>query len=81
MKPRTATILRLLGLAGLAGVAATGVVIARETRQRSQLSAPEIRERLQARYEETRNDEARNDEACHTEVAAALEGDRGHDGR
>lgn len=52
MTPRTATILRLVGLAGLAGVAATGVVIARDQRKRSQLTAEEVRARLQARYAE-----------------------------
>ncbi len=66
MKPRTATILRLIGFAGLAGVAATGVVIARDQRQRSQLSADEVRERLHARY---------------ADAAAASLGDGGHDGR
>ena len=40
-----------LGLAGLAGVAATGVVIARDQRQRAQLSPDEVRERLHQRLE------------------------------
>jgi hypothetical protein len=39
-----------LGLAGVAGVAATGVVIARDQRKRSQLSPDDVRERLQQRY-------------------------------
>lgn len=43
---------RLLGLAGVAGVAATGVVIARDQRQRAQLSPDEVRERLHARLKE-----------------------------
>ena len=40
---------KALGLAGLAGVAATGVIIARDQRQRRQLSAEEIRARLHDR--------------------------------
>lgn len=40
-----------LGLAGLAGVAATGVVIARDQRQRTQLSPDEVRDRLHRRLE------------------------------
>ena len=43
---------KLLGLAGLAGVAAAGVIIAREQRQRTQLSPEEIRARLHERLEE-----------------------------
>ena len=42
-----------LGLAGLAGVAATGVVIARDQRQRAQLSPDEVRDRLHQRLEES----------------------------
>jgi hypothetical protein len=38
-----------LGLAGLASVTATGVIIARDRRQRAQLSPEEIRARLQER--------------------------------
>ena len=40
-----------LGLAGLAGVAATGVVIARDQRQRAQLSPDDVRRRLHERVE------------------------------
>jgi hypothetical protein len=40
-----------LGLAGLAGVAATGVVIARDQRQRSQLTPDDVRARLHERLE------------------------------
>lgn len=43
---------KALGLAGLAGVAATGVVIARDRRQRTQLTPEEIRARLRARVDE-----------------------------
>jgi hypothetical protein len=43
---------KVLGLAGLAGVAATGVIIAREQRQRAQLTPEEIRARLQERVEQ-----------------------------
>ena len=41
-----------LGLAGLAGVAATGVVIARDQRQRTQLSPDDVRARLHERLED-----------------------------
>jgi hypothetical protein len=40
---------KLLGLAGLAGVAATGVVIARNQRQRRAYAPEEIRARLRGR--------------------------------
>lgn len=40
---------KLLGLAGLAGVAATGVVIARNQRQRRAYTPEEIRARLHER--------------------------------
>jgi hypothetical protein len=43
---------KVLGLAGFAGVAATGVVIARDERQRRAYTPPEIRERLHARLAE-----------------------------
>ncbi len=43
---------KALGLAGLAGVAATGAVIARNQRARTQLTPDEIRERLHRRVEE-----------------------------
>ena len=42
---------KALGLAGLAGVAATGAIIARDQRQRTQLTPAEIRDRLHARVE------------------------------
>jgi len=42
-----------LGLAGLAGVAATGVVIARDQRQRAQLSPDDVRARLHERLEKS----------------------------
>jgi hypothetical protein len=41
-----------LGLAGLAGVAATGVVIARDQRQRTQMTPDDVRARLHARMDE-----------------------------
>ena len=44
---------KALGLAGLAGVAATGAIIARDQRQRAQLTPEEIRERLRARVAQT----------------------------
>ena len=40
-------------VAGLAGVAATGVIIARDQRQRTQLTPEEIKERLRQRVEAT----------------------------
>ena len=40
---------KALGLAGLAGVAAGGVIIARDQRQRSQLTPDEVRARLAER--------------------------------
>jgi hypothetical protein len=40
---------KALGLAGLAGVAAGGVIIARDQRQRAQLTPEEIRARLRER--------------------------------
>jgi hypothetical protein len=40
-----------VGLAGLAGVAATGVVVARQERQRRSYTADEVRDRLRARFE------------------------------
>ena len=40
---------KALGLAGLAGVAATGVVIARDQRKRSELTPDQIRDRLHQR--------------------------------
>ena len=46
-----------LGLAGVAGVAATGVVIARDQRQRAALSPDEVRERLHERLGESGSDE------------------------
>ncbi|QNN51228.1 hypothetical protein [Nocardioides mesophilus] len=43
---------KVLGLAGLAGVAATGVIIAREQRQRAQLTPDEVRARLHQRLDD-----------------------------
>ncbi len=43
---------KVLGLAGLAGVAATGAIIARDQRQRSDLKPDEIRDRLHQRLAE-----------------------------
>lgn len=45
-----------LGLAGLAGVAATGVVIARDQRQRAALTPDEVRDRLHRRLDESGSD-------------------------
>lgn len=43
---------RVLGVAGLAGVAATGVIIARDQRQRAQLTPDEVRARLHERLQQ-----------------------------
>ena len=40
---------KLVGLAGVAGVTATGVIIARDQRQRAELTPEEIRARLHQR--------------------------------
>ncbi len=40
---------KALGLAGLAGVAATGIVIARDQRKRSDLTPDEIKDQLHQR--------------------------------
>jgi hypothetical protein len=42
-----------VGLAGLAGVAATGVVIARDQRQRTQMTPDDVRARLHERLEKS----------------------------
>ena len=42
-----------LGLAGLAGVAATGAIIARDQRQRAQLTPEQVRDRLRDRFDES----------------------------
>ena len=43
---------KVLGVAGLAGVTATGVIIARDRRERTPLEPDEIRARLHQRLEE-----------------------------
>ena len=43
---------KVLGVAGVAGVAATGVIIARDQRQRAQLTPEEVRARLHERLAE-----------------------------
>jgi hypothetical protein len=42
-----------LGLAGVAGVAATGVIIARDQRQRAQLTPEQVRDRLRERLDKS----------------------------
>ena len=49
---------KALGLAGLAGVATTGAIIARNQRQRAQLTPDQIRERLHQRVEAAQTDPA-----------------------
>jgi len=46
---RRDTLGKLIGLAGIAGVAATGVVIARDERERRAYSADDVRSRLHER--------------------------------
>lgn len=45
-----------LGLAGVAGVAATGAIIARDQRQRAQLTPEQVRDRLRERVQESGKD-------------------------
>ena len=52
---------KALGLAGLAGVAATGVVIARDQRKRSDLTPEEIKDRLHRRLGSEVSDEQQPD--------------------
>lgn len=47
---------KFLGLAGVAGVAATGVVIARNERQRRSFTPDQVRSRLHERYAEIAQD-------------------------
>ena len=44
---------KVLGLAGLAGVAASGAIIARDQRQRAQLTPEQVRDRLHERLAES----------------------------
>jgi hypothetical protein len=46
---------KALGLAGLAGVAATGVIIARDRRQRAELTPDQVRDRLHQRLREAQS--------------------------
>ncbi|MEI4281371.1 hypothetical protein [Klenkia terrae] len=48
---RLATVGKLLGVAGIAGVAATGVVLARDERERRAYTPDDVRARLHARAE------------------------------
>jgi hypothetical protein len=47
---------KVLGVAGVAGVAATGVIIARDQRQRATLTPDEVRARLHERLAEVEPD-------------------------
>ncbi|WP_155992868.1 hypothetical protein [Nocardioides sp. URHA0020] len=47
---------KVLGVAGLAGVAASGAIIARDQRQRAQLTPEQVRDRLHQRLEESQAD-------------------------
>ncbi|MGI9157722.1 MAG: hypothetical protein ACR2FG_14010 [Marmoricola sp.] len=49
---------KAVGLAGLAGVAATGVIIARDRRQRAELTPEQVREQLQRRLRDAQAAEA-----------------------
>ena len=52
---------KVLGMAGLAGVAATGAIIARDQRRRTQLTPDEVRDRLHARLDATESEERGTD--------------------
>jgi hypothetical protein len=54
---------KALGLAGLAGVATTGAIIARNQRQRAQLTPDQIRERLHQRVEAAQTGPTQTDPA------------------
>lgn len=49
---RAATWWKLVGLAGMAGVVATGVVVARQERERQAYTPEQVRDRLHQRYAE-----------------------------
>jgi hypothetical protein len=51
---------KALGLAGLAGVTATGVIIARDQRKRSQVTPDDVRARLRDRLEKADEHEGRS---------------------
>ena len=53
---------KVLGIAGLAGVAATGAIMARDQRRRSQLEPEEIRNRLHQRLEQAESGDLQNPE-------------------
>jgi len=55
---RAATWWKLLGLAGMAGVVATGVVVARNERERRAYTPEQVRDRLHQRYAEIEEDRA-----------------------
>ena len=44
-----------VGLAGVAGVAASGAIIARDQRKRTQLTPEEVRDRLRERLDESQS--------------------------
>jgi hypothetical protein len=44
-----------VGLAGVAGVAASGAIIARDQRKRTQLTPEEVRDRLRDRLDESQS--------------------------
>ena len=70
-------LLRALGVAGIAGVAATGALVARDQRRRAALTPQEIRERLQARYDEAAAPPPGDAAANPAEPLAARSGDPG----
>jgi hypothetical protein len=53
-----------LGVAGLAGVAATGAVIARDQRQRTQMGPDDVRARLHERLEKSSRESAEPDQGA-----------------
>ena len=69
---------KALGLAGLAGVAATGVIIARDQRKRSDLTPEEIKDRLHQRLGRSRehrsSQDAQRRAAARRPLSSALAG-------
>ena len=71
------TVGRLIGLAGLAGVAATGVVLARDERQRRAYTADDVRARLHERAEAAAAEEAAAEPGSTTGVILGADTRRG----
>jgi hypothetical protein len=68
MRLTRAHVLKLVGIAGAVGVAATGVLVARNERQRRAYTPDEVRERLHVRYAQATAPEPPNDTAAQPDV-------------